>query len=80
MSNLSNRQSPVEGRARAALLVIDVQQGLFRKSTKLYNADELLNGTRSSATASPRCRRRAKSNSGAETIASLCPGADMWYS
>jgi nicotinamidase-related amidase len=25
-----------------ALLVIDVQQGLFRKSTKLYKADELL--------------------------------------
>jgi nicotinamidase-related amidase len=27
---------------RAALLVIDVQRGLFRKSTRLYRADELL--------------------------------------
>jgi nicotinamidase-related amidase len=42
MSNPSDGQSPVEGRNRVALLVIDVQQGLFRKSTKLYKADELL--------------------------------------
>jgi nicotinamidase-related amidase len=42
MSNRSDRQSPVEGRDQVALLVIDVQQGLFRKSTKLYKADELL--------------------------------------
>jgi nicotinamidase-related amidase len=42
MGNRSDRQSPVEGRYQVALLVIDVQQGLFRKSTKLYKADELL--------------------------------------
>jgi nicotinamidase-related amidase len=42
MSNPSNRQWSVEGRNRVALLVIDVQQGLFRKPTKIYEADELL--------------------------------------
>jgi nicotinamidase-related amidase len=42
MGNRSDRLSPVKGRKQAALLVIDVQQSLFRKSTKLYKADELL--------------------------------------
>jgi nicotinamidase-related amidase len=42
MSNVTNEQSAVESRTRVALLVIDVQQGLFRKSTRLYNAVELL--------------------------------------
>jgi nicotinamidase-related amidase len=42
MNNTSNGGLRVERRDRVALLVIDVQQGLFRKSTKLYKADELL--------------------------------------
>jgi len=42
MTSLSNGHPPVASRDRVALLVIDVQQGLFRKSTKLYKADELL--------------------------------------
>ena len=42
MTSLSNGQPPVASRDRVALLVIDVQQGLFHKSTKLYRADELL--------------------------------------
>jgi nicotinamidase-related amidase len=42
MAKLPSIQAPVEGRPRAALLVIDVQQGLFRKSTAVYSAGELL--------------------------------------
>jgi nicotinamidase-related amidase len=42
MTNPSNTQPPIESRERVALLVIDVQRGLFRKSTVLYRADELL--------------------------------------
>ena len=38
----ANRTQAVHGRA-AALLVIDVQQGLFRKSTPIYRAEPLLN-------------------------------------
>jgi nicotinamidase-related amidase len=42
MNSVSNGHPPVVLRDRVALLVIDVQQGLFRKSTKLHRADELL--------------------------------------
>jgi nicotinamidase-related amidase len=37
-----NTPSPAENRCRTALLVVDVQQGLFRKSARVYRADELL--------------------------------------
>jgi nicotinamidase-related amidase len=42
MADHSTTQAQAQGRKRVALLVIDVQQGLFRKSTRLYKADELL--------------------------------------
>jgi nicotinamidase-related amidase len=42
MTDLPYRKPLPEGRHRVALLIIDVQQGLFRKSTKVYKADELL--------------------------------------
>jgi nicotinamidase-related amidase len=42
MNDVSIGLSPVESRDRVALLVIDVQQGLFRKSTRVYRGDELL--------------------------------------
>jgi nicotinamidase-related amidase len=41
MAELSSTQQ-ANNRDRVALLIIDVQQGLFRKSTRLYKADELL--------------------------------------
>jgi len=33
----------LENRTNTALLVIDVQQGLFQKSNPIYKADEFLN-------------------------------------
>jgi len=42
VTDASNTQLPIQNRKRVALLVIDVQQGLFRKSTRLYRADKLL--------------------------------------
>ena len=38
----SNKQSKDIKQSNLALLVIDVQQGLFRKSTSIYKAEELL--------------------------------------
>jgi nicotinamidase-related amidase len=38
----SKGKSPVMNRSNTALLVIDVQQGLFRKSIPIYKAEELL--------------------------------------
>lgn len=42
MSNLSSLSSVQPNQAQATLLVIDVQQGLFKKSTPIYRAETLL--------------------------------------
>lgn len=42
MKELKSEQSGSEGRGGKALLVIDVQQGLFKKSSPIYKAEELL--------------------------------------
>jgi nicotinamidase-related amidase len=42
MTDHSSARPPTEDEGRVALLVIDVQQGLFQKSTRLYGAKELL--------------------------------------
>ncbi len=42
MKELKNQQSGSERRGGMALLVIDVQQGLFKKSSPIFKAEELL--------------------------------------
>ena len=54
---------PVAGQA-TALLVIDVQQGLFRKSTPIYRAEPLLNTL---TTLIERARRRRAGVSGRQS-------------
>jgi len=42
MKKVTPKQTASPGEGKTALLVIDVQQGLFQKSTPIYKADELL--------------------------------------
>ena len=42
MKARTSKQPAVEDQKKMALLIIDVQQGLFGKSTPIYKADELL--------------------------------------
>ena len=42
MKARTSKQPAVEDRKEMALLIIDVQRGLFEKSTPIYKADELL--------------------------------------
>ena len=42
MSNEPSVQRMAEAQADVALLIIDVQKGLFDKPTPIYRADELL--------------------------------------
>ena len=47
MKAVSNAQSSMESRVGVALLVIDVQLGLFTKSAPIYRADQLLQNIKS---------------------------------